>query len=444
MDDLLDERPTLRAWIGEYAEIEREYEAALRDWGVEFGRAGEGNDEVRRAKERVRAKGALFRNGGASISTGALSSACRACSDGLGSKTFVLSLRCNRNCYFCFNANQDEGVGREAGVGAGCEGRDAGVGAWRREVDEFAAACGDVTHVGLSGGEPLLHRREAVEFVRYVRAHHPGAHVRIYTAGDFLDEDVLAELRDAGLDELRMSVKLDVLDVERADAIIDDALAVLARAKRFIPDVMVEMPVIPGTAEPMRRLLVRLDELGAFGINLLEFGFPMSDWAQFARRGFKVKNPPFSVVYDYAYPAGLPIEGSELLCLELLEFAMDEGLALGVHYCSLENKNRGQVYRQNAALTLDSDLYEFDQEDFFYKCAKVFDGDVEPVRARLIAEDAPFEADEQEGSLLLHPRWIGALDDAVLPALSYNVVEHSSGGFAIRELKIEPIERKRT
>ena len=341
LPDLLDRRPTLRAWLDEYAAIEREYLDALSARGIDFGPRGRFDARVREAKRRLRDKGTLFRNGDASISAGPLSPACLACSDDLGSKTFVLSLQCNRDCYFCFNANQegDEECAR--------------VGDWRQELDEFASACGDVTHVGLTGGEPLLHRREAVEFVRYGRERNPKAHVRLYTAGDFLVEDILIELRDAGLDELRMSVKLDVLDVpDAADGIVEDAARALALAKSYIPSVMVEMPVIPGTGDAMRRLLVRLDELGVFGINLLEFGFPLSDWSEFARRGFEAKNPPFPVTYDYSYPGGLPVDGSELLCLELLEFALDEGLALGVHYCSLENKNRGQVFRQNAAVQL--------------------------------------------------------------------------------------------
>ena len=141
----------------------------------------------------------------------------------------------------------------------------------------------------------------------------------MYTAGDFLDEPLLDRLRDAGLDELRMSIKLDVLDVDRADEIIDDAVDVLARAKRFIPQVMVEMPVIPGTGKAMRRLLDRLDQVGAFGINLLEFCYPMGAWDEFERRGFSVKNPPFPVLYDYGYAGGLPLAGSESMCLEQLE-----------------------------------------------------------------------------------------------------------------------------
>ena len=60
---------------------------------------------------------------------------------------------------------------------------------------------------------------------------------------------------------------------------------------------MVEMPVIPGTGKAMRRLLDRLDQVGAFGINLLEFCYPMGAWDEFERRGFSVKNPPFPVLY---------------------------------------------------------------------------------------------------------------------------------------------------
>lgn len=428
-DNLQTARPTLRAWVDEYAAIERECFEELAKSGIDFAPADRYDAETREAKRRLRDKGATFRNGDASISTGALSSACVACTGDLRSKTFVLSLQCNRDCYFCFNVNQ--------GDGERCPLNEA----WRSDVDEFDAACGGLTHAGLTGGEPLLHREEAVEFVRHVRDKRPDAHVRIYTAGDFLDEATLEELRDAGLDELRMSIKLDVLDVDRADGIIDDAIETLARANRFIPQVMVEMPVIPGTGEPMRRLLERLDGIGAFGINLLEFGYPIGDWSEFRKRGFQVRNPPFSVVYDYTYPAGLPIDGSELLCLELLEFAIDRGLALGVHYCSLENKNRGQVFGQNAVCRLDPELYELDGDDFFYKTAKVFDGDVAPVRERFDAEGVPYEVDEQDGSLSFHPSHLPAIEDLpVLPALSCNVVEQKEEWYAIRELKLEPLE----
>lgn len=421
-------RPTLAAWLKEYSSIRRDYVQSIAAQGIDFGCEGSGFEEAAAAKRRLRDAGAQFRNGGESISCGgAPSPACLACATGRGSKTFVLSLFCNRNCYFCFNAGQMP-----------CDGGEACVGDWKREVDAFADECGCVTHVGLSGGEPLLHRDEALAFVRYVRKQHPRAHIRIYTAGDFLDDETLTDLRDAGLDELRMSIKLDVLDMPYAHDIIEEACAVLERAQRHIPAVMVEMPVIPGTEQAMRYLLTRLDRLGIFGINLLEFGYPATRWDEFRARGFLAKNPPYEIPYDYTYPC-LPIEGSELACLGLLEFALKEGLSMSVHYCSLENKNRGQVYRQNMQGVPDRDVYGLDDRDYYYKTAKVFDCDVPIVRTRLERLGATYIEDGQEASLSFHPRWIDSLSDLpVVLATSSNVVERRADGVCmLRELWLD-------
>lgn len=143
--DLLEARPTLRAWLDEYAAIEADYLARLADWGIRIAPRDADADVVRAAKDRLREKGAQFRNGDAGIVCGNLSSACVACTGGRGSKTFFLSLACNRSCYFCFNANQADYADR-------LRVNDA----WRDEVDAFADACGgEVTHVGLTGGRTL-------------------------------------------------------------------------------------------------------------------------------------------------------------------------------------------------------------------------------------------------------------------------------------------------
>ena len=42
------------------------------------------------------------------------------------------------------------------------------------------------------------------------------------------------------------------------------------------------------------------------------------------------------------------IAGSEAVCLDLIDFALESRLNLGVHYCSLENKHSGQIYQQNS------------------------------------------------------------------------------------------------
>ena len=434
-DMALATRPTLAAWLREYDAIERDYIEAFRSRGVAFAPRGFLGRETAAAKRRLRAADARFRNGDASISCGRLSSACVACTGDCGSKTFFLSLECNRSCYFCFNGNQ-----------ADYDSRRLLNGAWREELDAFFSACGgarNVTHIGLTGGEPLLHADQAVAFIAYAHERAPQAHLRMYTAGDFLDEALLARLRDAGLAELRISVKLDVLDDEACSRrVISEAARRCGAAARFIPQVMVEMPVIPGTDAAMRSLLRELDAADVFGVNLLEFGYPMGAWDEFGARGFQVKNPPFPVIYDWGYAGGLPIAGSELACLELVEFALHEGLRLGVHYCSLENKNRDQVFQQNRELAPDEAVYEQSADDFFFKTLKFFDGDAEAVAARIVDRGLQEHAAlEEDGTLLVHPSYLRDLQGLdVMPALSINVVEGGDDGPMLRELKLELVD----
>ncbi len=122
------------------------------------------------------------------------------------------------------------------------------------------------------------------------------------------------------------------------------------------------------------------------------------------------------------------------------QFAIDEGLSLGVHYCSLENKNRSQVYQQNTRLSLDPALYELDGNDFFYKTAKVFDGDAPMVRKLFERRGISFSLDDEDGSLAFHPHHVDDLKDLpVIPALSCNIIDQSGGELVIRELALKMI-----
>ncbi len=422
--DIAKTRPTLAAWLAEYDAIGQDYVDALHQTGIDFAPRHADAAERAALKTRLAQKGARFRNGDASISSGPLSTACAACATDEGSRTFYLSLACNRSCYFCFNANQ---AGYEEGRRLKTD--------WQSELDGFLAGPAPVTHVALTGGEPLLHAHEAVAFLAHVHEKAPAAHLRLYTDGDFLTEKLLVRLRDAGLTELRLSVKPDEAGAT------EEALRRMKLAKRFVPQVMVEMPVIPGTVAEMKELLRAMDGLGAFGINLLEFGYPMGPWKPFAERGFRIANPPFAIPYNYSYAGGLPVAGSELACLELVEFALDEGLALGVHYCSLENKNRTQIFQQNSAAALSDALWKLDEDDFFWKTAKVFDGDVKTAERLLQAAGAPWVRDPDEPSIQFHPQHLPLLEEAsVAPVVSVNVVEQHDGASVVRELALVPVK----
>ena len=190
--ELLAQRPNLAAWLSEYESIQAEYAAALRVRGIDLDEKDRAQEEATALRARLQEKGACFRNGGASIVTGALSGACVACTGGQGSKTFTLSTACNRHCYFCFNANQAD-YDRSRALKTG----------WQNELDAFLAK-GDVTHVALTGGEPLLHPREAVAFFQRAHQSLPQAHLRLYTDGDLLTDELLAQLRDAGHQRCRV------------------------------------------------------------------------------------------------------------------------------------------------------------------------------------------------------------------------------------------------
>jgi PqqA peptide cyclase len=104
-----------------------------------------------------------------------------------------LTYRCPLRCVYCSNPVGFHEV-RDALDGA----------AWTRAFRE-AAALG-VVHVGLTGGEPTLHR-DLHEIVSGAAA--AGLYVHLVTAGTTLDEPGLASLKRRGLRSVQVSVQDD-------------------------------------------------------------------------------------------------------------------------------------------------------------------------------------------------------------------------------------------
>ena len=109
---------------------------------------------------------------------------------------FTISLKCTRDCYFCFNKNQDNYEHDRSHV------RDAA-----RELECAHAAGAQFDCLALTGGEPLLHKPQTLAFFQCAKRLYPHAHTRLYTCGDLLDAECLAQLAQAGLREIRFSVK---------------------------------------------------------------------------------------------------------------------------------------------------------------------------------------------------------------------------------------------
>jgi hypothetical protein len=290
--------------------------------------------------------------------------------------------------------------------------------------------------LALTGGEPLLHKQQTEEFFLAAQRLYPQAYTRLYTSGAFLDEPYLGVLQEAGLDEIRFSVKTD----DPPDA-QQQVLELIASSKAYIANVVVEMPVMPDELDLMKRLLVKLDGLGIAGINLLELCFPFNNVGEFQRRGYTLKSPPFRVLYNYWYAGGLPMAGSEENCLLLLEFALKAGLKMAVHYCSLENKFSGQVYLQNVPFSEVYDFCAFSPHDHFLKSAKVFGQDVEFVKKALDKAGLKrYRTDPDDPALEFLPAYLESLRP-LFPQLelgiSYHIVEQRGAESALRELRID-------
>lgn len=415
------QNPVLRNYAGMYISIYKDFMHQVAQTGVEID-PQDYSEQVEEKVEALRKRGVSIRNNGKSFHAGNISPACVACQTGIGSSTFFVSLQCHRDCYYCFNPNQENYEYFQHNT------RDV-----IQELEEIKERGQRVRHLALTGGEPLLHKEKAVEFYKFAQANFPDTYTRLYTCGDHVNAEILEALKDAGLREIRFSIRMH--DFAKGQRSVFDRIAL---AKEYIPYVMVEMPVLPDTLDEMKEILTELDRLGLFSINLLELCFPLTNAEVYREKGYKVKNKPFRVLYDYWYAGGVPVSKSELVCLDLLAFALDAKLSMGVHYCSVENKQTGQVYQQNSVRSIPKSAY-FSQHDYFLKTAKVFGEDVAPVKEFFDRNGfTEYQIHQEHDYLEFHVNKIRSLRKLdVEVGISSNVIENRDGDMVIRELKVD-------
>ena len=412
--------PALVAYADRYLEIYADFMHQVLQTGIETA-PGISDAALNERQRQLVQRGVKSRSNGNSLYSNWISPSCLACRTGVASQTFFISLKCHRDCFFCFNPNQENYEYYTTHT------RDVS-----QEVEALSKKRVVLEHIALTGGEPLLHRDETLHFFETAHENYPKAYTRLYTSGDQASERVLMQLEKAGLQEIRFSLR--ILDSLKAQ---QHTLNRIADAREYIPYVMVEMPVLPDSTEQMKRLLLELDAIGISGINLLEFCYPLYNAGIFSSRGYRVKNPPFKVLYNYWYAGGLPIAGSEEACLDLLAFAREQALEMGVHYCSLENKHSAQIYLQNFG-QVHPETTCFSPKDFFIKSAKVFGGDISKVRQVLDQKNTLYRFNRQQGYLEFNPRDIAQLKHLNIEiGISMEVVEQRGSDYFMRELKLD-------
>lgn len=412
-----------RDYADMYLDIYDDFISQAEHIGLPFHKDSSQAETSRKLIRELQNLGVNVRCNGASLVYNRLSPACETCKKGIGTLTSYISFRCHRRCFFCFNPNQEN---FEAYFNRKHD--------WSTELEQIKNQGGVLTHIALTGGEPLLYPDDSAVFFEKAKELFPNAHRRLYTSGDLLTEDLLKRFQKTGLEEIRFSYK-----IEDDNTLKEKVLSQMELAKSYIPAVIVEMPVMPEAEEEMQNLLKQLDHMGIYGINLLELGFPYYNVEAFSAKGYKLKYPPYQTLYNFSYAGGLPIAGSELAALRLLYYAAKEQLNLGIHYCSLENKNFGQIYQQNHLLAAKDSTMYFSEKDYFLKTMKVFGADAEKVNHLFQKAGVPYYIYDRKNQFLqFHPDYACLLKDLPIElAVSVNVMEERNGEIVARELKLQ-------
>lgn len=269
--------------------------------------------------ERLKKVGICVRNNNCSLYINGLSPGCISCTTGKRELTLGLTDNCTRNCFYCyqhrpqpfknnmfmpFSAIKAEIIGKNKEGG----------------LDSFA----------FSGGEPLFALDNVFRTLALVKKLCGSkCQTRLYTNADLLTVPVLRGLRNYGLDEIRFGLNGGDINFSK-----------LAKAKRYISRVMIEMPVFPDGEVLAKKILNEADKLKIFGVNLKEMNFSGYNKEAFKQRGYFLKTVrpnPYHFARCHFQPL-YAIYGSERICLKLMAWVKKNKFAISVHYCSINNK----------------------------------------------------------------------------------------------------------
>lgn len=353
---------------------------------------------------------------GTKLYIGELSPGCRTCCDGVWSCLFINGI-CNGRCFYCPTPqkSKDEPMTNNLRF------------ANPRDYLDYVALF-SFRGVSLSGGEPLLTFDRTITYVRKLKQRFGEAiHLWLYTNGMLATEEKIAQLHDAGLDEIRFDISADQYSLEKLRLTVGK-----------IPCVTVEIPAIPEDYEQLRELLPELAATGVDHLNLHQLRCTPHNLPQLLARQYVFSHGPKVVIPE-----------SELTALQLLLDAADcSGPA--VNYCSYAYKYRFQTRAaRRRAATLLAAPYEDVTEAGFVRSLWVtgsedrLRGCAERLQVAGVAES--LYRQERGGRFLFRGVLWPLLDfSELVPHVSYYQTQLQEGvSYRGSHLKV-PLNRKRT
>lgn len=262
-----------------------------------------------------------------------ISRGCKLCGAGFWSCLFITG-RCNANCFYCPTSQIHDDLPTTQGL------TFESALAYAEYVNHFK-----FKGVGFSGGEPFLVYDRLIEFLKKLRKKcSPDLYIWMYTNGILVDEAKLKKLASLGLDEIRFDIGATNFSLDK-----------VKMAKGIIPNVTIEIPAIPEELERMKLLLPEMIKAGVSNLNLHQLRLTKYNASKLLKR-------------DYTYVADerpLVLE-SEIMALELIKYAMDTQLDIGINYCSFNFKHRFQKagFRSQIANALAEDSESINTNGF--------------------------------------------------------------------------------
>ncbi len=242
---------------------------------------------------------------------GRLTRGCRECMKGAKLVLFVTG-KCSKDCYYC--PISEERVNRDTVFANEVEVNDI-----HQAIDE--ARLINATGMGVTGGEPLLQLNRTIKYVRAFKDEFGKSfHIHLYTGLEPVPLNAIKQLLDAGLDELRLHRFEVGTDYKE-----------LRQVMKMKGRLGIEIPVIPGMLEHLKKLLQQFDDIGIDFVNLNEMEFTELNAQQLRKREYKLDTDSIASV-----------QNSEKEALELLEWAV-RNTSLNIHFCPLSLKDGTQL-----------------------------------------------------------------------------------------------------
>lgn len=238
-----------------------------------------------------------------------LSEGCQRCGQGLWSCLFIAG-KCNANCFYCPTAQNSSAMPESQGL----------------TFDTPEAYAEYVQHfkfkgVGFSGGEPLLVADKVIAYTKELRKTcDSDLYIWMYTNGILASEKICAQLGEAGINEIRFDI-----------GATNFKLDAIGKARDHIQNLTIEIPAVPEETEQLKYLLQKMVDIGVTNLNL----------HQMRLTPYNVKK---LIRHNYTYIAAeqpIVLE-SELAALEIMNFAKENNIAIGINYCSFFFKSRFQ------------------------------------------------------------------------------------------------------